>query len=160
MRRRVGGNRSFSFAWDLGYCYFFQSLTLLPEDVEMARTATIGPEIFERANTLVAEGKTRTEAFALIGKERGSRPGTVAANYYRIARARGRGVPNGVPPPPGRDALRPLLRPLSTRRTRTRSAADNGSGDIRQIAQQIADLTQQLVRQVEERDKKIRSLIG
>ena len=57
----------------------------------MARTATIGPEIFERANTLVAEGKTRTEAFALIGKERGSSPGTVAANYYRIARAQGQG---------------------------------------------------------------------
>jgi hypothetical protein len=103
--------------------------------VEMARTATIGPEIFERANTLVAEGRTRTEAFAQIGQERGSSPGTVAANYYRVARAQGQGRAK-------------------------RRAADNGSGDIRQIAQQIADLTQQLVRQVEERDKKIRSLIG
>jgi hypothetical protein len=135
LRRRVGGNRSFLFALHSSYCYLFHSLTLLTEDVEMARTATIGPEIFERANTLVAEGRTRTEAFAQIGQERGSSPGTVAANYYRVARAQGQGRAK-------------------------RRAADNGSGDIRQIAQQIADLTQQLVRQVEERDKKIRSLIG
>ena len=110
--RRGGGNRSFSFAWDLGYCYFFQLLTLLPEDVGMARTAIIGPEIFERANTLVAEGKTRTEAFALSAKSAAAvqapSPPTTTVSLER----RGRGVPNGVPPPPGRDALRPLLRPL------------------------------------------------
>jgi hypothetical protein len=34
------------------------------------------------------------------------------------------------------------------------------NGDIRQIAQQISDLTQQLVRQVEERDQRIRALVG
>jgi hypothetical protein len=127
----------------------------------MARTATIGPEIFERATTLVAEGKTRAEAFAQIGKERGSSPGTVAANYYRIARAQGQGrAKRRTATTRGRRAATATAA-TPTRRTRTRSAAaDNGGGDIRQIAQQIADLTQQLVRQVEERDKKIRSLIG
>ena len=47
----------------------------------------IGEQIFAQVNALVsAEGITRTEAFQRIAVERNSRPGTVAANYYRIAR--------------------------------------------------------------------------
>jgi hypothetical protein len=49
----------------------------------------IGEQIFEQVEALVgAEHITRTEAFQRIAVERGSRPGTVAANYYRIARQR------------------------------------------------------------------------
>ena len=55
----------------------------------MPRTATIGPEIFARVNELVGEGKSRTEAFAQVGKERKSQPRAVAANYYRVARSQG-----------------------------------------------------------------------
>jgi hypothetical protein len=125
----------------------------------MPRTATIGPEIFERTNALVAEGKTRTEAFAQIGQERGSRPGTVSANYYRVARSQGAGRPQkrtaGTRP-----RRRPTATAAPTRRTRTTRAVANPNGDIAQIAQQIADLTQQLVRQVEERDNRIRALVG
>ena len=33
----------------------------------MPRTATIGPAIYEQVNKLVADGKTRTEAFADTG---------------------------------------------------------------------------------------------
>ena len=47
----------------------------------MPRTAMIGPEIYERVNSLIGEGKTRTEAFAQVAEERRSRSGTVAANY-------------------------------------------------------------------------------
>lgn len=124
----------------------------------MPRTATIGPEIFERTNALVAEGKTRTEAFAQIGKERGSRPGTVAANYYRIARAQGQGRAKRRATTTRRRSTTAAVAPA--RRTRTRRTADTGSGDIGQIAQQISELTQQLVRQVEERDRQIRALLG
>jgi hypothetical protein len=38
-----------------------------------------------------ADGITRREAFARLGAETGRRPGTVAAAYYRAARADGRG---------------------------------------------------------------------
>jgi hypothetical protein len=124
----------------------------------MARTATVGPEIFERTNTLTAEGKTRTEAFAQIGQERSSSPGTVAANYYRIARAQGQGRSKRRTASTRRRQVTAAAGP--TRRTRTRRAADTDGGDIRQVAQQIADLTQLLVRQVEERDKRIRALLG
>src|SRR4249919_1489259 len=107
----------------------------------MPRSATIGPEIFERTNVLVAEGKTRTEAFAQIGRERGSRPGTVAANYYRVARAQGQGR---TKPRANTRRQRSTTTATPARRTRTRRTADTGSGDIRQIARQISDLTQQL----------------
>jgi hypothetical protein len=123
----------------------------------MARAAVVGTETFERANVLVAEGKTRTEAFAQIGQERGSRPGTVAANYYRVARAegqrRGAGRPKRARERRATSAVAPARRPRS-------APAPGGTNDIRQVAQQIAELTKQLVRQVEERDKKIRSLVG
>ena len=126
----------------------------------MPRTASIGPEIFERTNALVAEGKTRTQAFEQIGKERGSRPGTVAANYYRVARAQGQGRKKKRGTTTGR--RRTTAAAATTRRTRTRTTrrAENSSSDIGQIAQQIADLTQQLVRAVEERDRQIRALLG
>ena len=53
----------------------------------------IGEQIFARVEALVgAEHITRTEAFQRIAVERGSRPGTVAANYYRIARIRNDGT--------------------------------------------------------------------
>jgi hypothetical protein len=127
----------------------------------MPRAATIGPEIYERVNALVAEGKTRTEAFKQIGEERGSRAGTVAANYYRVARATGK---------PGTRAKRSTTRssrakttatgPARTRRAQASSRSTAPDGDIGQIAQQIAELTQQLVRQVKARDDQLRKLLG
>ena len=52
----------------------------------MARPSVVGQEVFDRTTALVGQGKTRTEAFELIAKERGQKAGTVAANYYRVAR--------------------------------------------------------------------------
>jgi hypothetical protein len=52
-----------------------------------AARGKIGEQIYAQVNAMVsAEGITRTEAFQRIAIERDSRPGTVAANYYRIAR--------------------------------------------------------------------------
>jgi hypothetical protein len=127
----------------------------------MARTATIGSAIYEEVNKLVAEGKTRTEAFAAVAKKRKARDGTVAANYYRIARQQGQGrAPNAT---------------RGKRAASTRSATERGiyaaqqgrgngrasnDGDLASLAKQISDLTQELVRRVEERDRRIRELLG
>jgi|SRR3954470_15243176 hypothetical protein len=130
-----------------------------PQEDAMARTATIGPAIYEQVGKLVAEGKNRTEAFAQVAKERKSSPGTVAANYYRMARqqgdgrkpaARGRGRRQGSKVKGGIYAAQQDL----GRRT---SAAD---GDIRHTASEITRLVQQLVSQVEERDRRMRELLG
>lgn len=54
------------------------------------RRGNIGNEIFEQVEKLIAdEGLSRTNAFARLSEMTGRRAGTVAANYYRVARQRG-----------------------------------------------------------------------
>jgi uncharacterized protein YoaH (UPF0181 family) len=122
----------------------------------MPRKATIGPAVFERVNQLVSEGKSRTEAFTQIAQERSSRPGTIAANYYRTARAqpsagggRRRSTRTRRASAPRPAAAAPAAAPAR--------AAD---GDIGALANQISDLVAQLVRQVQERDQRLRELLG
>ncbi len=122
----------------------------------MPRKATIGPAVYERVNELVSDGRSRTEAFAQIAQERSSRPGTIAANYYRTARSQGASS--------GRRRTTRARRSSAPRArastTTTRQAARVQDGDIGQLANQISDLVQQLVRQVQERDQRIRELLG
>ncbi|OFV87683.1 MAG: hypothetical protein A3J75_03020 [Acidobacteria bacterium RBG_16_68_9] len=55
-----------------------------------AARGRIGKEIFAQVEQLVGEQKmTRTAAFQRISEKTGRRAGTVAANYYRVARQRG-----------------------------------------------------------------------
>jgi hypothetical protein len=55
-----------------------------------AKRGTIGAEIFEQVEKLVADHDVgRTEAFRRLAAKTGRQQGTVAANYYRIARQRG-----------------------------------------------------------------------
>jgi hypothetical protein len=124
----------------------------------MPRKATIGPAVYERVNQLVADGKTRTEAFTQIAQERSSRPGTIAANYYRTARAQ---------PSAGGARRRTTRRRASAPRSAAaasaapaRRPATGGDGDIGALANQISDLVAQLVRQVQERDQRLRELLG
>ena len=125
----------------------------------MPRKATIGPAVFERVNQLVSAGKSRTEAFTQIAQERSSRPGTIAANYYRTARAqssstgRRRATRARKAPAAKARAAAPVRRPAAARATA-------GDGDIGALANQINDLLQQLVRQVQERDQRLRDLLG
>src|SRR5437868_9724816 len=54
------------------------------------RRGTIGAEIFDQVEKLVADQQVgRTEAFRRLATKTGRQQGTVAANYYRIARQRG-----------------------------------------------------------------------
>jgi hypothetical protein len=121
----------------------------------MPRKATIGPAVFERVNQLVAEGKSRTEAFTQIAQERSSRPGTIAANYYRTARAQGA---SGGGRRRTRTRRASAAKPAAAAATRPTSRAQDG--DIGVLANQISDLVQQLVRQVQDRDQRLRELLG
>ncbi len=120
----------------------------------MPRKATIGPAVYERVNQLVGEGRTRTEAFTQIAQERSSRPGTIAANYYRTARAQS--------PSNGRRRSTRTRRSAAPRTSAasSASAARAADGDIGALANQISDLAQQLVAQVKERDRRLRELLG
>jgi hypothetical protein len=54
------------------------------------RPGRIGNEIFEQVQNLTADRKmTRTGAFKRIAEKSGRNEGTVAANYYRVARQHG-----------------------------------------------------------------------
>lgn len=116
----------------------------------MPRTATIGPEIHARVTELVKGGKSRTEAFAEVAKERKSSPGTVAANYYRVARQQGQGRKR---PTTGRSQRAP-------QRRRPSSGTTQAQSDLRQTVRQITELMEKLVDQVEERDRRLRQLLG
>ena len=76
----------------------------------MPRTGVIGEQIFQQVEKLEKGGMSRTDAFKKISADSGRREGTVAANYYRVARKRAGG------------SLRP-------RRRSGRTACNNGHRD-------------------------------
>ena len=128
----------------------------------MPRTATIGPAVYERVNELVGEGKNRTEAFQVVASERSMNTGTVAANYYRTARSQGS---TGRPKTRSRKATTTRKANTTTRRPRAQargraSAPATTDGDLTTLANQISDLVQRLVKQVEERDRRLREVLG
>jgi hypothetical protein len=62
----------------------------MAEDVSPGGRGRIGAEIFDQVERMLAEDKvTRSEAFKRVSAQSGRKPGTVAANYYRVARQRG-----------------------------------------------------------------------
>ena len=124
----------------------------------MPRKATIGPAVYQRVNQLVAEGKSRTEAFTQIAQERSSRPGTIAANYYRTARSQG--ASGGGRRRSTRARRSTAAKPRAAAAAAPRATSRAQDGDIGVLANQISDLVQQLVHQVQERDQRIRELLA
>ena len=104
----------------------------------MPRTGVIGEQIFAQVEKLEKGGMSRTDAFKKISADSGRREGTVAANYYRVARKRAGG------------SLRPR-RTTRTRRaaaapaTRTRrAAAASGNGDVDALTRSLVENVQAL----------------
>jgi len=123
----------------------------------MPRTATIGPAVYQRVNELTTEGKNRTEAFQAVAEERSMNPGTVAANYYRVARSTGASTRR--PKTRARKATTTTRKPGAPAKARAAAPAKSDT-DLARLADQIGDLVQQLVRTVEERDRRIREVLG
>lgn len=62
----------------------------MSEEQTNGRRGSVGNEIFDQVESLMStEGLTRTQAFQRLSETSGRRAGTVAANYYRVARKRG-----------------------------------------------------------------------
>lgn len=67
------------------------------------RRGSIGNEIFDQVEKIVQEeGLSRTQAFQRLSETTGRRAGTVAANYYRVARQRGASLQPRTPRSGGR----------------------------------------------------------
>ena len=107
------------------------------------RRGNIGNEIFDQVEKLVAEeGLSRTNAFARLSEMTGRRAGTVAANYYRVARQRGA-----------------ELQPRAPRGSKRRAAPRTGpSGGVDAALAKANEALQELSAIVRQQEKELASL--
>ncbi len=105
----------------------------------------IGNEIFEQVEKLIAEeGLSRTNAFARLSETTGRRAGTVAANYYRVARQRGA-------------ELQPR-RPRGSGKRASGGRAAAGSGDAGAALAKAEDALRELAAAVKGQEKELATL--
>ena len=119
----------------------------------MARDGSVGRETFEQVTALIKQGKSKSEAFAQIASDTGKNSGTVAANYYRVARA------TGAVKPRKRKAR--AASAVSTRKApaaRRRRPAANGSVD--QITADLVRNVQALAKAVQDQEREVKQLRG
>ena len=113
------------------------------------RRGSVGNEIFDQVESLMSqEGLTRTQAFQRLSETTGRRAGTVAANYYRVARKRGA-------------ALQPR-KPRAPRGSGTsrRAPRRGGSSNADAALARASDAIQELAAVVREQEKELAALRG
>jgi hypothetical protein len=106
----------------------------------MPRTGVIGEQIFQQVEKLEKGGMSRTDAFKKISADSGRREGTVAANYYRVARKRA----GGSLRPRRRTATRRTTTSTSATRGRRAAAATPTNGDIDALTRDLVQNVQAL----------------
>src|SRR5680860_550577 len=108
----------------------------------------IGNEIFEQVEKIIQEeGLSRTNAFQRLSEMTGRRAGTVAANYYRVARQRGATLQPRAP------------RGSKTRRTAPAARTSGGAGGNADAALSRAmDSLQELAGIVRSQEKELATL--
>ena len=104
----------------------------------MPRTGVIGEQIFAQVEKLVKGGMSRTDAFKKISADSGRREGTVAANYYRVARKRAGG---SLRPRRGTRTRRAAAAPASPAR---QAATASGNGDVDALTRSLVENVQAL----------------
>lgn len=118
----------------------------MSEEQPRGRRGSIGVEIFEEVERIVsAEGITRSEAFQRISDASGRQPGTVAANYYRVARQRGAALAPRTRRAPGRPrrGRAAVSSDADAALSRAMSALEELSAIVRRQDQEIARLRDQ-----------------
>lgn len=106
----------------------------------MPRTGVIGEQIFQQVEKLEKGGMSRTDAFKKISADSGRREGTVAANYYRVARKRA----GGSLRPRRRTATRRTAASTSATRGRRAAAATTTNGDVDALTRALVQNVQAL----------------
>jgi len=117
----------------------------------MPRDGSVGNETFAKVEALTKNGKSKAEAFAQVASETGRNPSTVAANYYRVARANGTVTPR----PKRRKAGRITGNPRSARRTARETPA---SGSLDQLTNDLIASVQALAAAVKAQDQEVAEL--
>lgn len=124
----------------------------------MPRSGVIGEQIYDQVEKLVADGMNRTQAFAEISKQSGRQAGTVAANYYRVARKRAGGSLRKRKASPERKPRATASKGGRPRSTRTRRAATGGGGDIDALAAQLVASVEALADAVKAQGAEVKEL--
>ena len=132
----------------------------------MPRTGVIGEQIFAQVEKLVKGGMSRTDAFKKISADSGRREGTVAANYYRVARKRA----GGSLRPRRRASTRRAAAGGSTRTRRSAGASTSANGDVDALTRALVQNVQALaaamnaqaaeVKDLRSRLEGVRKLLG
>ena len=111
------------------------------------RRGSVGNEIFDQVEALMSqEGLTRTQAFQRLSETSGRRAGTVAANYYRVARKRGAALQPRKPRAPRGSA--------GTGRRGPRRGSSNAEAALARASEAI----QELAAVVREQQKELATL--
>lgn len=134
------------------------SKTTQAEKPKGTRVGSVGRETFEQVEALLKQGKNKTEAFKLIAEDTGKNSGTVAANYYRGARANGavklrqrRGKASTAASPRRRQ---------KAAQTVTRGSGASPGDSVDQIVGQLVVNVHALTDAVKAQDAEIRELSG
>jgi hypothetical protein len=132
----------------------------------MPRTGVIGEQIFQQVEKLEKGGMSRTDAFKKISADSGRREGTVAANYYRVARKRA----GGSLRPRRRTATRRTAASTSATRGRRAAAATTTNSDVDALTRALVQNVQALaaamnaqaaeVKELRSRLDGVRKLLG
>jgi hypothetical protein len=117
------------------------------------RDGSVGKETFEQVEALLKQGKSKTEAFAQIASDSGKNPGTVAANYYRVARANG-----SMKPRRGRRKAATQPRAATPTAGRRGRQSSNGSGDIDRLTADLVSDVQALAKAMQAQSQEMSDL--
>ncbi len=122
-------------------------------DDQPGQRGNIGAEIYEQVEKIIAEeGLSRTNAFQRISEMTGRRAGTVAANYYRVARQRGANLQGK------RTRTKRTPRAPRAAAPKAASSARAGSGDADAALSRAMESLQELAGIVREQEKELSSL--
>ena len=115
----------------------------------------VGNEIFDQVERLMAEeGLSRTNAFQRLSEMTGRRAGTVAANYYRVARQRGAPLQHRAP----RGSRSGSGSGSSSRRQAPKRTAAAPSGDVDAALARAMDSLQELAGLVKSQQRELTEL--
>jgi hypothetical protein len=125
------------------------------------RDGSVGRDTVERVEALLKQGKNKTEAFKQIAEDTGKNSGTVAANYYRVARASGAVKPRKAraKAAPARGGRGREKGTLSVRRPRS-VGSGNGVAGVEQIVGQLVAAVAALTESAKAQDAEVRQLRG
>lgn len=128
----------------------------------MARKAVVGPEIVKAVQAKTKTGMTRTQAFAAVAQERGSNPGTVSANFYRMQRKQNPKAVKASRPRKRSSSRRAVPRTQSLARTpqprSARAAGSNGAVDITRLTGDLISAVNALTAAVASQQREAQAL--